>query len=103
MTDTSALDDSLPDFSGKVVVFHLGGSPPGVENGVIMEYAEFRRLGGTLFVVGRGPAWRGTEWNIPSGVAWSAVVNYLVFPSRAEFEGRMVPRSKGLLAKFFPG
>jgi hypothetical protein len=101
MTDTSALDDSLPDFSGKVVVLYLGGAPPSVASGVVMEYAEFRRLGGAVFLVGRGPAWLGPEWNIPSGVAWSAVVNYLVFPSRAEFDRRMAQGSRSLLSKLF--
>ena len=37
------VDNELPDFSGKVVVFYMASPPAGTTNGVIMEEAQFRR------------------------------------------------------------
>lgn len=101
MTDPDAPDLSLPDFSGKVVVFYLADPPHAIENGIVLQYPEFRHFGGALFVVGRGPAAVGDDWNTPCGVAWSAVLSYLVFASREEFEKRMNQVSRSLLSRLF--
>ena len=84
-------DQQLPDFSGKVVVLYISAAPAAIQNGVVLEYAEFRRYGGRLVVVGRQPHVPGSEWtsNVESGVAWDEVVHWVVFPTREAFLARV--------------
>ena len=87
--------ESLPDFSGKVVVLYLSGEVS--STGVILEYATFKCLGGRLFVEGRHPEIRFQEWtsHLESGVAWDDVTNYLVFDSREDCESRLTSQLPG--------
>jgi hypothetical protein len=48
-------DSELPDFTGKLLIFYVSDAPRGMEAGVFLEFAEFRRYGDRLFVVGRVP------------------------------------------------
>ncbi len=94
-------EERLPDFSDKVVLLYVAGAPAAIQNGVVLEYAEFRRCGGRLVVVGRQPHLVGSEWtaNLESGVAWDQVVHWVVFPTREAFLAR-VP-SPGLWWRLF--
>jgi len=94
--------DELPDFSGKVVLFYVTSLAGGMANGVVVEQAEFRRFGQKLFVVGRTPEKTDSMWasRLENGVAWDAVVHYLVFASREEYERRMANAAPGLAKRF---
>jgi hypothetical protein len=87
-------EQHLPDFSGKVIVLYIRAAPAAIQISVVLEYAEFRRYGGRLVVVGRQPSVPGGEWtsNVESGVAWDEVVHWVVFPTREAFLAR-VPAS----------
>lgn len=93
----------VPDFAGKVVLFYLANSPSSVEAGVTMEYIEPRLVGGRLFLVGRTPEQIGQEWvsQLQAGIAWDAVVHYVVFDSRDEFQARMGQVRHGLVERLF--
>jgi hypothetical protein len=84
-------EERLPDFSGKVVVLYVAGAPAAIQSGVVLEYAEFRRCGGRLVVLGRQPHFAGSEWtsNMESGVAWDQVIHWVVFPTREAFLARV--------------
>lgn len=96
-------EDTLPDFTGKVVTFYVANAPPGVEAGIAMENLEFKRLGGRLFVVGRVPEMSESEWvsRLQSAIAWDAVVHYLVFDSQEEFRTRLATAKPKILG-FIP-
>ena len=85
-------DSELPDFTGKLLIFYVSDAPRGMEAGVFLEFAEFRRYGDRLFVVGRVPEKGDSEWvsRLASAIAWDAVVHYLVFDSREDYERRTV-------------
>ena len=86
-------EDNLPDFHGKLVVLYLTNAPGAVQDGVVLEYASFKRHGDKLFVVGRVPEIEdgSYEWiaNLQGGAAWDAVSFYLVFNSREDYLNRM--------------
>jgi hypothetical protein len=80
-----------PDFSGKVVIFYLANTFGTASNGIVLEYVEPRLLGGRMFYVGRHPEKSASRWvaKLQGAVAWEAVVHYLVFDSREEYERRV--------------
>ena len=83
--------DQLPDFSGKIVALYLRDAPRGIQDGVVVEFADFQTFGGRLFLVGRAPDFTGSTWvsHLQNGLAWDAVVSYLIFDSREEYIRRM--------------
>lgn len=78
-------NDSLPDFSGKVVWFEIAGSAD-PQGGVFLEYVSFRKYGDRLFAVGRMaeiiPGWLA---GVEAGVAWDSVIHYMEFASREDY------------------
>ena len=84
------VDSELPDFTGKLLVVYVSDPPRGMEAGVFLEFAEFKLQGGRLFLMGRVPERGDSGWasRLPSAVAWDAVVHYLVFDSREDYERR---------------
>ena len=96
-------ETELPDFTGKLVVFYVAGSGANSwgDSGVVLQYVEFRRIGGRLFIVGRMPEKVGVEWvwNLQSGIAWDAVAHYLVFDSQEDYERRTAKAQPGLLKR----
>ena len=50
-------EDTLPNFTDKVVTFYVADAPRGIEAGIAMEHVEFERLGDRLFAIGRVPGW----------------------------------------------
>jgi len=96
------VSDTLPDFSGKLVLFYVRNSPGGMANGVVIEHGTFSRFGGRLFVVGRTPEKTDSMWaaRLEGGIAWDAVLHYLVFVSREDYERRMANAAPGLAKRF---
>lgn len=76
-------EEDLPDFTGKVVAVYLANASRGIQDGVILEYATFKNLGGRLFLVGRAPELEGMEWvsHLHGAIAWDSVQHYLIFDS----------------------
>jgi hypothetical protein len=89
-TEGQLTDAERPDFSGKVVVFYLANAPRDSESGVVMEYVEYRRLGGRWFLTGRVPEYVDFQWasRLQTAVAWDSVIQYLIFDSREDYERR---------------
>jgi hypothetical protein len=54
-----------------------------------------------LFLVGRVPEKVEADWasRLLSGIAWDAVVHYLVFDSREEYERRTASGKTGLMSR----
>ena len=92
---------SLPDFSGKLVIFYLAGASRAVEGGVLLEYVEPRWVGRKLFLAGRTPETSESQWvsKLQAGVAWDSVTHYLVFDSREDYERRTASGKPGLWAR----
>jgi len=77
------MEDSLPDFSNKVVYvfFDSGG-----DSRTAVENPRFELQGGVLFLVGRGLMSKGWGCDLPVGIAWSKVQWYSVFDSIDAFD-----------------
>ena len=79
--------DDLPDLNGKIVWVELAASSD--PNGVLLEYPEFRREGGRLFLRGRLPGFvSGWLEGVEAAVAWDAVIHYMVFRSAEDYKAR---------------
>ena len=80
------MEEAYPDFSQKLVWFELAGAPAD-RGGILMEYIEFRNIGGRMFITGRMLEGDVSGWlsGVEAGVAWDAVIHYLVFKSREEY------------------
>jgi|SRR5581483_23624 len=98
------LEDTLPDFSGKVVWLEIAGAPE-ERGGVLLEYVEFRRFSGRVFLVGRMAEWDVSGWlaGTDAAVAWDAVVHYLVFKSREDYQKRATMHKPSLRDRVFRG
>ena len=94
---------SLPDFAGKLVAFYVADPTQALAGGVLLEYPEFKVFGGRVFVVGRSPELAGTEWasQLPSGLAWDSVIQYIVFASREDYLERGKQAPEGLVHRLF--
>ena len=99
-------DAELPDFSGVVVQLNLGGGGVGdpAVNQCLLEFAEWRKIGERLFLVGRVPEVEATDWvaGRQAGVAWDAVSSYVLFKSRDEYR-ESIARYKPTLRERFLG
>jgi hypothetical protein len=84
-------------------VFYVRSPPAGIDAGIVMEYAEFRRLGNKLFVVGRIPEIVNAGWasRLQSAVSWDSVVHYLIFDSREDYQTRIASGKPSLLRRLF--
>jgi hypothetical protein len=102
-TSHKVSDDTVPNFKGKLVVCYVASPPRGMDGGVLMEFAEFRRFGQKLFLVGRVPEKVDASWasRLQSGIAWDAVVHYLVFDSREDYERRTAAGKGNLMSRLF--
>lgn len=99
------MDHSLPDFSGKLVLFYTSHAPRGIQDGILMEYVSFTRYGDRLFLTGRIPSMdeNGIDWvsNLQSGIAWDSVIHYVIFQSREEYLSRTETTKIPLLQRLF--
>jgi len=77
----------LPDFTKQIVVFYLSGAPHPIVNGIALEFPIFVRYEGRLFVTGRIAELAGDDWvsSLTTGLAWDAVISYLVFDTREDY------------------
>jgi hypothetical protein len=84
-------EDDLPDLAGKFVVVYVSSPPTEMNAGVTLEFGEFRRMGGRLFLLGRLPEKIASEWvvGLQGAVAWDSVVHYVVFRSRDDYQNRV--------------
>jgi hypothetical protein len=87
----SVLDDNLPDFTGKVILFYVASAPSALDGGILMRHVEFQRIDGRLFAIGRVPEAEGVDWvaNLKASVVWESVTHFLVFDSIQEYERRV--------------
>jgi hypothetical protein len=90
MVRHESLTDSLPDFTGKVIlVYHVGSRDPHSSSALVN--AHFERHGGRLFLCGE-PAQGDTpnDWALGCRlcVAWETVEAYLVFDSSEDYRAR---------------
>lgn len=80
--------EELPDFTG--LVLHLGLTVPCGETGgesLLIEYSEWRRVDGKLFLAGRVAQTQFQVWiaNKEILVAWETVAYCIKFRSRDEY------------------
>lgn len=96
------MENSYPDFSQKVIWFELAGAPVD-RAGVLMEYVELRSQAGRMFAVGRMLESDASGWlsGVEAAVAWDAVIHYLVFRSREDYEARSVTHKPSLRERVF--
>lgn len=88
MQSAHNIDETLPDFTGKCVVFYLANVP---SNGATTLHSPtFERQVGRLFVVGDVVASRRGQWaaGLRAGVAWDEVIPYIVFESPEDYSAR---------------
>jgi len=86
-------ESSLPDFSGKLVLFYTSNAPEAISGGTMMQYAEFKKYGNRLFVEGRVPDIDENyhHWvaKLQTAIAWEDVTSYVVFDSPEEYLERL--------------
>lgn len=96
--------DDLPDLSGKLVLLYVNDASQALTGGVLFEYPEWKRVGGRQFLQGRIPEIGDAEWvsSLQAGIAWDAVVHYVLFSSREDYKNRSFPnRPPTLLQRVF--
>jgi hypothetical protein len=81
--------DDIPDFANKIIWLEMAGAPES-RGGILLEHVEFRSYVGRLFLVGRMAQWDVSGWlaGTHAAVAWDAVIHFLVFASREEYQER---------------
>lgn len=84
-------DETLPDFSGKVVLLDVSISSLYGGSGLLLESAIFQNQGGRLFIVGKVPSLKDWSWltGVESAVAWNHVLGYQVFESVEDYAKRV--------------
>ncbi len=83
-------DKGLPDFKGKVVLFYIQNAPPAYATGIMLDYINFEKRGGRIFIIGRCPHISDEDWlaNCKSVLAWDAVVHYIEFNNIKDYKDR---------------
>ena len=96
--------NDLPDFSGSVIVLYIKNAARPIQDGVVIEYAEFKTMGDRLFVTGRIPEIGGDEWvsNLQTAIAWESVQSYLIFKSREDYMNRL-PKGRSAVKNWIYG
>jgi hypothetical protein len=89
--------NDLPDFTGQVVVLYVTNAARPIQDGVVVEYAEFKSMCDRLFITGRVPEIGNDAWvsNLQTAIAWESVQSYLIFRSREDYINRM-PKGSSL-------
>jgi len=84
-------EEELPDLSGKLILVYVLNSGRGTEDGLLLEYAEFQRQGGRLFLKGRLPNVYGLNWiaGCHGAIAWDSVTQYIIFNSTEDYAERL--------------
>jgi hypothetical protein len=97
------IEDKLPDFKGKTVIFYVSGASRAIQDGIVMEYVSFVTHNNKLFVKGRLSKVFGGEWvsNLQSGIAWDSVAHYIVFDSQEDYIKRVGEARVPLLQRLF--
>lgn len=96
------MEDTLPDFSDKVVFVMFEGGAPYARTAVAN--ARFELQGGLLFLVGLALMSRGWGSDVPAAIAWSKVQWYSVFESpEAFYEAEAHYKKKRAKASFWWG
>ncbi len=88
----AAVEEILPDFSGKVVVLYLSNDTDPQQSGSTMLDGKFQRQGEKLFLCGMIPEGvTDSDWaaGVQMAVAWDRVVEYLVFESMDDYFDRV--------------
>ena len=96
--------NDLPSFSGQLVLVNLGVASTndrGAE-GWLLEYPEWKTVGGRLFLVGRLPEIFGNEWvaGREVAVAWEQVTSYVRFDSREQYQQHAAKHKPTLRERF---
>ena len=96
------MEETIADFSGKVVWLEIAGAPA-ARGGILMEYVEFRNIAGRVYLVGRMVEGDISGWlsATEAGVAWDAVIHYLLFTSREDYEKRSSSHKPSLRERIF--
>lgn len=83
------MDESLPDFGGKIVLVYTSDIGPKGDNYAYLLSPAFETIGGRLFLVGRSPS----EATLTVGVPWDCVRRYMVASSMADYRRLTNPPS----------
>ena len=77
-------EKGLPNFLDKVVVFYLKNAPSIYDGGIVMEYLQFEKRNGRIFLIGRIPELQWMEWigNCQAAIEWDSVVHYIGSPEK---------------------
>lgn len=80
----------LPDFKGKVVLFYVKNAPPSCENGIMLEYINFDKRDGRIFLNGRVPKVYEEDWlaNCKTVLEWDSVFHYIEFKNLQDYLNR---------------
>jgi hypothetical protein len=92
------MDEQLPDFTDKSVVFYVTyDTPEWFSEGIVLESPVFQKCGNRIFVVGQTPEAVSQEentWsaNREAAISWDSVIHYIVLPSE-EYQARILQDS----------
>ena len=95
------MEEAVPDFTNKVVLFYLSYASSLTAEGLVLESATFQRYGDRLFVVGRAAHIPHSMWSagVRAEVAWDCVSSYLVFDSLDDYINRVSSYKPALLER----
>lgn len=96
------MDQTLPDLAGKVIWLELAGAPEN-RGGILLEYVEFRTIAGRVYLTGRMMEGEVSGWlsGVEAGVAWDAVIHYLIFKSSEDYTKRTAVHKPSLRERVF--
>jgi len=94
-----------PDFSGCLLYCAIGvaGASEYAVSTALIEYPEWREIGGRLFLFGRVPEVSPDQWLVgrETALAWDAVSSFVVFRSRELYLESAARYKPSLKEKFF--
>lgn len=94
--------DEIPNLVGKVIWLEISGSSDPA--GILLEYPEFKRTAGRLFVGGRMAKFiDGWLAGVEAYVAWDAVVHFLIFNSADDYRQRATTYKTKVTGRSFFG
>ena len=87
MQNEILLTDTLPDFTGKIILLNTNVPSSLDENSFLLQFPVFERQGGRLFLTGIVPDIKDWEWlsGVKCAVAWDAVCDYQIFQSIEDY------------------
>lgn len=84
------MESNLPDLTDKVILLYLAQVTGALTDGTVLEDCRYAKHADRLFVIGTLVRTEEDDWQagLECGVAWDAVISYVLFPSHSVWQTR---------------